>query len=307
MEQEKNGYLSGNARTEEFEGIFPYIVSPVGEDGEILEEPLRRLVSHLIGCGVHGLTPLGSTGEFYYLTWEQKKRIVEIVLDENNNRVPVVAGVTSSNTREACRQAREFEAMGVDGILSILDVYFPVKPEEVEEYYASVAKSVSCPIVLYNNPRFMKFNLELDTLQALCRIPNIRYYKDATGVTGTLLTLRNRLGDRLKIFSASAHIQVFVMMLGGVGWMAGPACVVPRQSVRLYELCKAGAWEEAMKLQTELWELNRVFQKYNLAACIKACLEIQGFPVGDPIPPIAALGQGPREELKNVLEKMEAL
>ena len=79
-------------------------------------------------------------------------------------------GVTSSNTMEACRQAREFEAMGVDGILSILDVYFPVKPREVEEYYASVAKSVSCPIVLYNNPRFMKFNLEADTLEALCRI-----------------------------------------------------------------------------------------------------------------------------------------
>lgn len=307
MEQERESRLPGSGKTKDFEGIFPYIVSPVGPDGEILEEPLRRLVSHLIGCGVHGLTPLGSTGEFYYLTWEQKRRIVEIVLDETSGRVPVIAGVTSSNTGEACRQAREFEKMGVDGILSILDVYFPVKPKEVEAYYADVARSVSCPIVLYNNPRFMKFNLELDTLEALCRIPNIQYYKDATGVTGTLLTLRNRLGDRLKIFSASAHIPVFVMMLGGVGWMAGPACVIPRQSVRLYELCKAGAWEEAMKLQTGLWELNRVFQKYNLAACIKACLEIQGFAVGDPIPPIAALDEQAREELKNVLEQVETI
>lgn len=291
----------------EFEGIFPYLVSPVGSDGTVLEEPLRRLVSHLIDCGVHGLTPLGSTGEFYYLTWEQKKRIVEIVLDENRNRVPVVAGVTSSNTAEACRQAREFESMGVDGILSILDVYFPVKQKEVEEYYGSVAKSVSCPIVLYNNPRFMKFNLEPDTLEALCQIPNIRYYKDATGVTGTLLTLRNRLGDRLKIFSASAHIPVFVMMLGGVGWMAGPACVIPKQSVRLYEMCKAGRWDEALALQAKLWELNRVFQKYNLAACIKACLEIQGFEVGDPIPPIRALDESAREELRSVLAEMQTL
>lgn len=307
MERERKNHISGAGRTEGFSGIFPYIVSPVGERGEILEEPLRRLVSHLIGCGVHGLTPLGSTGEFYYLSWEQKRRIVEIVLDENQNRVPVVAGVTSSNTMEACRQAREFEAMGVDGILSILDVYFPVKPREVEEYYASVAKSVSCPIVLYNNPRFMKFNLEADTLEALCRIPNIQYYKDATGVTGNLMTLRNRLGDRLKIFSASAHIPVFVMMLGGVGWMAGPACVIPRQSVRLFELCRDGKWDEAMKLQTGLWELNRVFQKYNLAACIKACLEIQGFAVGNPIPPIAPLDAKAREELENVLRQMETL
>lgn len=105
MERERKDHISGAGRTEGFSGIFPYIVSPVGERGEILEEPLRRLVSHLIGCGVHGLTPLGSTGEFYYLSWEQKRRIVEIVLDENQNRVPVVAGVTSSNTMEACRQA----------------------------------------------------------------------------------------------------------------------------------------------------------------------------------------------------------
>lgn len=290
-----------------FEGIFPYIVSPIGKDGEVLEKPLRSLVSHLIDCGVHGLTPLGSTGEFYYLSWEQKKRIVEIVLDENRNRVPVVAGVSSSVTSEACRQAREFEAMGVDGILSVLDVYFPVKPAEVEDYYGSVARSVSCPIVLYNNPRFMKFNLELDTLEALCRNPNILYYKDATGVTGTLLTLKNRLGDRLKIFSASAHIPTFVMMLGGVGWMAGPACVIPKQSVRLYELCREKKWEEAMALQAKLWELNRVFQKYNLAACIKACLVIQGFAVGDPIPPIGAIGDEAKEELKTILEKMQTI
>ena len=122
MERERKDHLSGAGRTEGFSGIFPYIVSPVGERGEILEEPLRRMVSHLIGCGVHGLTPLGSTGEFYYLSWEQKRRIVEIVLDENQNRVPVVAGVTSSNNMEACRQAREFEAGGVDGVGSIVDV-----------------------------------------------------------------------------------------------------------------------------------------------------------------------------------------
>ena len=88
MERERKDHLSGAGRTDGFSGIFHYIVSPVGERGEILEEPLRRMVSHLIGCGVHGLTPLGSTGEFYYLSWEQKRRIVEIVLDENQNRVP---------------------------------------------------------------------------------------------------------------------------------------------------------------------------------------------------------------------------
>jgi 4-hydroxy-tetrahydrodipicolinate synthase len=91
------------------------------------------------------------------------------------------------------------------------------------------------------------------------------------------------------VFAASAHIPAAVMLIGGVGWMAGPACVVPRQSVRLYELCRAGRWDEAMALQRTLWQINEAFARFNLAACIKAGLELQGYPVGDPIPPQPAL------------------
>ena len=86
----------------------------------------------------------------------------------------------------------------------------------------------------------------------------------------------NRCGERLRVFSASAHIPAAVMLIGGVGWMAGPACVVPRQSVRLYELCRAGRWDEAMALQRELWRINEVFARFNLAACIKAGLARAG-------------------------------
>ena len=96
----------------------------------------------------------------------------------------------------------------------------------------------------------------------------------------------------MKVFSASAHIPAAVMLIGGVGWMAGPACIVPRQSVRLYELCRAGKWSEAMALQRELWRINEAFARFNLAACIKAGLQIQGYDVGDPVPPQAALSAG---------------
>ena len=96
----------------------------------------------------------------------------------------------------------------------------------------------------------------------------------------------------MKVFSASAHIPAAVMLIGGVGWMAGPACIVPRQSVRLYELCRAGRWAEAMELQRELWRINEAFARFNLAACIKAGLQMQGYDVGDPVPPQAALGAG---------------
>jgi 4-hydroxy-tetrahydrodipicolinate synthase len=103
------------------------------------------------------------------------------------------------------------------------------------------------------------------------------------------------------VFSASAHIPAAVMLIGGVGWMAGPACVIPRQSVRLYELCRAGRWPEAMALQRELWRINEAFARFNLAACIKAGLQMQGYDVGDPVPPQPALTAQERRAVEAAL------
>jgi 4-hydroxy-tetrahydrodipicolinate synthase len=290
-----------------FMGVFPYLVSPVDANGIVKTEVLKSLVEHLIECGVQGLTPLGSTGEFAYLTWSQRKRVIEVVIDAASGRVPIVAGVAHTSIREAVRQAKEVEAMGADGILAIMDSYFPIPPKGVISYFRSIAKAVSCPIVLYTNPSFSGTNLTLEVLDELVRETNIQYLKDASANTGNLLTTMSYLGDRIKVFSASAHIPLFVMMLGGVGWMAGPACVIPRQSVKLYKLAQERCWEEAILLQKRLWGINWIFQKYSLAPCIKACLEIQGFPVGDPIPPLQPLTREAMREVEGILKTVDNL
>ena len=291
--------------SQEFQGIFPYLVSPIDHNGKVMEEVLVRLVDHLIEAGVHGLTPLGSTGEFYYLTWEQKRRIVEIVVRAANRRVPVVAGVASATTADAIFQAREFAAIGVDGIVGILNVYFPLKQESIFEYYKALANAVDLPVVVYNNPKFSGFEISLETLEWLAEIPNIQYYKDASINTGRLMTVINRVGTDLRIFSASSHIPVFVMQMGGVGWMSGPACLIPGESVRLFDLCRSGKWDEAIVLQKKLWEINTRFQKYNLAACVKAGLKLQGFDVGDPIRPNPALDERAICDIQNMLEQVK--
>jgi 4-hydroxy-tetrahydrodipicolinate synthase len=291
----------------EFAGVFPYLVSPVDSEGKVMEGVLKSLVDHLIRSGVHGLTPLGSTGEFAYLTWDQRKKVVEVVLEGAAGRVPVVAGVAHTSNREAARQAKEMERLGADGILAIMDSYFPIPPDGVISYFRSVAEAVSCPVVLYTNPSFSATNLTLEAIETLAQVPNIRYLKDASANTGNLLTIMNQLGDRIRIFSASAHIPLFVMMMGGVGWMAGPSCVIPKQSVELYELARSRRWEEALALQKRLWSINRIFQKYALAACIKAGLELQGFPVGAPIPPQPPLSGPARKEVEAVLQSLGAL
>jgi 4-hydroxy-tetrahydrodipicolinate synthase len=292
---------------DDFRDVFPYLVSPVGADGEIRDEVLAGLVEHLIAAGVHGLTPLGSTGEFAYLGWAQKRRVVEVTLAAAAGRAPVVPGVAATTTSEAVRQASEFERMGCAGILAMLEAYFPVPDEGVIAYFSAIAQAVACPIVLYTNPQFQRSDLSLGAIERLAAIPNVRYLKDASTNTGRLLSIMNLVGDRLGVFAASAHIPACVMLLGGRGWMAGPACLMPRQSVALYDFCRAGRWAEAMALQRQLWRINQVFAKYALAACIKGGLELQGFPVGDPLPPQPALDAAGRAEVRTALQAVGAV
>jgi dihydrodipicolinate synthase/N-acetylneuraminate lyase len=290
-----------------FHGVFPYLVSPIHTSGEVDSEVLARLCEDLIGAGVHGLTPLGSTGEFAYLSWAQRRRVVEVVVEAARGRVPVVAGVASTTIADATAQAREFERLGCSGILAILEAYFPVSDEGVFTYFKSVADAVSLPVVLYTNPQFQRSDLSLPVIERLSHIPNVRYIKDASFNTGRLLSIINRVEGRLDVFAASAHVPVCVMMIGGVGWMAGPACVAPRQSVALYELCRCGDWTAAMERQRPLWNLNLAFAKYNLAACIKGGLRLQGYGVGDPLPPQAPLPPDGIEEVRGALAAIGAL
>ena len=228
-----------------FSGVFPYLVSPIDQSGAVMEGVLTDLVDHLVTSGVHGLTPLGSTGEFAYLNQQQRRKVVDTVIAANKGRVPVVAGVASTSTGDAVAQTEYMVEAGADGILAILEAYFPINDEGVEAYFSAIAKAAKGrPVVLYTNPQFQRSDLSLPVIERLSQIDNIRYIKDASTNTGRLLSIIERTRGRMEVFAASAHIPVCVMMIGGVGWMAGPACIVPRQSIALYDAAKAGDWTE---------------------------------------------------------------
>ena len=291
----------------DFHGVFPYLVSPVDASGQIRTDVLGRLCDHLIKSGVHGLTPLGSTGEFAYLNNAQRRAVVQTAIEAAKGRVPVVAGVASTSTSDAVAQARAYQKLGADGILAILEAYFPLGDAQVESYFRAIADAVDIPVVIYTNPQFQRSDLSLDCVARLSAHPRIQYIKDASTNTGRLLSIMNRCGDSIRVFSASAHIPAAVMLIGGVGWMAGPACIVPRQSVRLYDLCRAEKWPEALRLQRELWRINEAFARFNLAACIKAGLQIQGYAVGDPVPPQAAFSAEERKAVEAILADIARL
>src|SRR5207342_2024769 len=148
-------------------GVFPYLVSPVDEHGKVLTDVLGKLASDLIKAGVHGLTPLGSTGEFTYLNRVQREAVVRATIEAAAKRVPVIAGVASTATADAVEQAKTCQKLGADGILAILEAYFPLKDAQVESYFREIADAVDIPVVLYTNPQFQRSDLSLDVIASL--------------------------------------------------------------------------------------------------------------------------------------------
>src|SRR5947209_16209922 len=186
--------------TSSFAGVFPYLVTPLDAAGGIKADVLARLCDDLIEAGVHGLTPLGSTGEFAYLSRDQRVRTVEITIEAAAGRVPVVPGVAATSTADAVAQAKAYEKLGAAGILAILEAYFPLKDAQVESYFRAIADAVDLPVVLYTNPQFQRSDLTLEVIARLAAHPRIRYIKDASSNTGRLLSIMNRCGDALRVF-----------------------------------------------------------------------------------------------------------
>src|SRR5690242_14138347 len=164
----------------DFHGVFPYLVSPIDAAGHIREDVLARLCDDLIESGVHGLTPLGSTGEFAYLDAEQRTAVVRTTIAAAKGRVPVIAGVVSTSTADAVVQARAYQKLGASGILAILEAYFPLADAQVEAYFRSIADAVDVPVVIYTNPQFQRSDLTLDVIARLAAHPRIGYIKDAS-------------------------------------------------------------------------------------------------------------------------------
>jgi 4-hydroxy-tetrahydrodipicolinate synthase len=289
-----------------YRGVFPYLPTPLHENGTVNGSVLETLCNDLIDAGVHGLAALGSTGEYAYLDSEARADVVRHTVDAARGRVPVIAGVASTATRDAIRQAERCQRLGADSILLVLESYFPLNDRQIESYFLSVADAVDLPLLIYTNPQFQRTDLSIDLIASLSAHPRIRYVKDASNNTGRLLSIMNRCPD-LGVFAASSHIPTAVMMMGGLGWMAGPACILPRTSVELYNLAVAGRWTEAAALQRRLWRVNEVFAKFNLAACIKAGLTLQGYNVGVPAPPQSPLAESEGSAIYDILKEFGEL
>ncbi len=244
-----------------FEGCGTALVTPFKPDLSLDELALRHLVRRQVEAGIHFLVPCGTTGESPTLTHAEKVRVVEIVLDEANGIVPVLAGAGSYNTEEVIALAREYEAMGVDGILSVTPYYNKPTQEGLFRHYKAIAEQTRMPVVVYNVPGRTGVNVEPATMVRLAAIDNIAGVKEASGNISQMASICARVPKGFTVLSGDDSIALPLAALGGKGVISVASNEIPKEMSALCAHLLKGEFAEARAIHEKwlpLMEVNFV-------------------------------------------------
>jgi 4-hydroxy-tetrahydrodipicolinate synthase len=290
-----------------FRGTYTVLITPFTADGRQVDEAaLRRLVDFQIAEGIHGLIPLGSTGEFLSVTPDERRQIVEIVIGQAAGRVPVLVGTGAEWTDEVVRASRDAEAMGADGVMIIPPFYSVPTDDELYVHYKTVADAISLPIMVYNNPATANVDMMPELIARLAQIPNCRYVKESTLDPTRVRDIRRLAGEKMTVFAGVLGYESF--WLGAEGWVAVCANVIPRWSAELFELvADRRDMEAALALYNRITPLLWWVGGPRYVSGTKACFEMMGMPMGPPRAPRLPLPEAQRPALREVLRQIGVL
>ncbi|MDH5482098.1 MAG: 4-hydroxy-tetrahydrodipicolinate synthase [Candidatus Bathyarchaeota archaeon] len=287
-------------------GIFVPHVTPFAPDGNIDEEALRTCVSFWVEGGVSGLVPCGSNGEAPYLSREERMRVIKIVIDEVNGKVPVIAGTGSMSTRETILFTKDAKDLGADAALVVTPFYFKLSNREVREHYSALFEAVDLSVILYSVPKFTGFSLEPSVIsQIASKYDNVVGVKDSGGSIDNIVEIIRLVGDRISVLAGAASVTLPTLMLGGTGAVIAVANVYPKMCSDLYKAFKRSDYEEAKELQRRISYINEVLVKrHNQLSAIKTALQLRGLPSGYPRRPALPLDDEERKDIENLLKNM---
>lgn len=288
-------------------GIIPAMVTPLTPDGKVNTEALRKLTDYLIEGGVHGLFPVGSQGEFYALTFDEKKKVVEVVVEETRGRVPVYVGTGTITTREAVALTKMAEAAGANAV-SVITPFF-IRPSESEllEFYTTIAKATRLPVLLYNNPGRTGVNLSADFVVRASRVENIVGIKDSSGDLTLTAEYIRRTDEKFSVLAGRDTLIYGTLCYGGKGAIAACANVAPKLIVEIYEAFMAGDMKRALSAQFRLAPLRLAFDLGTFPVVIKEALNLMGIDAGVGVPPVGGMDPKAKAELKEILKNMNLL
>ena len=288
-------------------GIIPPMITPLGKDENVDKKGIKRVVNYLIEGGVHGLFSLGSTGEWYGLDFNQKREILETVMEVTNKRLPVYAGTGAITTKETLLLTKLATEIGVDALSVITPVFITPNDRELFNHYQQVASSTDLPILLYNNPGRTGINLSIDLVVKLSKIDNIVGIKDSSGDMTQGSEYIRRTDDDFSVLAGRDTLIYGFLAYGAKGAIAATANIVPQIVVRIYEEYQKGNLQAALKAQFQLAPLRMAFGLGSFPVVMKEGLNLLGIEVGSTLKPVEPLSEEARGKLKEVLKEMNVL
>ena len=290
-----------------FTGLGTALVTPFRKDGSIDETAVRQLVRRQIDAGVHFVSPCGTTGEAPTLSHSEKIRVVQLVVDEAAGRVPVLAGAGGYDTREVIELAREYERIGVDGILSVTPYYNKPTQEGLFQHYQAIAQSTALPIVLYNVPGRTGVNLEPATVIRLAALRTIVGIKEASGSLVQMSEIVRGVPAEFFLVSGDDPIAVAVMSIGGRGLISVASNAVPAEMVQVIELAEKGDFAGARKLHSWLLPFLQVNFVESNPIPVKAAMAAMGLLEERYRLPLVPPGAAARDKIMKVLQDLKLL
>ena len=231
-----------------WQGVFPAVTSKFHADETLDFEAMRKHFGFLIDNGVHGLVTCGSLGEASTLTLEEKLAVTRCAVEVSAGRIPVLANVSETSTREALRFIKEAVALGVDGFMLMPSLIYVADSREAMQSIRTMAEAAAKPCMIYNNPVAYRVDLKPEHMAELADCKWLVAIKESSDDIRRVTDLRNALGDRYQLFIGVDDLSFEALALGADGLLAGLVTAFPRETVALYDLMKAGKWQEALAL-----------------------------------------------------------
>ncbi|MGC9103205.1 MAG: dihydrodipicolinate synthase family protein [Candidatus Methanodesulfokora sp.] len=287
-----------------FQGIIPPHVTPFDEEGELDLASLDKLLDFWLNSKVHGLATCASNGEGPLLDEEERKTIIKFVVDKAGGEIPIIVGVSSPSTRGVLKQIEQAEKLGADGVLLTPPYYFKPNSRELLSHYKTVLKSSSLPVLLYNVPKFVGYDIPIELIGRIAEEHNnLSGIKESSGAVWRISELIRILGGRYSVLAGTGDILLPTLALGGDGGIVAVSIFAPELSVRLYNLFKAGDLNGAADIQRILTMLNEVIvKKCNQLSATKEALKLRGLPGGFARMPSQPLSEEEREEVRRALK-----
>ncbi|UFN49291.1 4-hydroxy-tetrahydrodipicolinate synthase [Roseomonas sp. OT10] len=283
-----------------FRGTFTVCVTPFDPEGRLDLKALAAYVDWQIAEGIHGLIPLGSTGEFLSLSPEETTAVVETVVNTARKRVPVLIGTGHEDTREVVRRSREAERLGADGVMIIPPFYCTPSEDELYHHYKTAADAIGIPVMVYNNPAVTNVDLVPRIVARLATIEGCQYIKESSLEVTRVRDIIRLCGDRMTVFGGVLGFESFVE--GAEGWVAVASNVAPKPMARLFELvADEGKVFEARDLYLRwLPVIEAVFGPLFVSGT-KSLMNHMGFPAGLPRPPRLPLAAAQDSEMAKLV------